>query len=73
MMMSIKPVVRREVVAMRVRVNWRGALVLQVRNRLERVRLIGAPEDAGLSTWRDADARNPSELAQVILLLRPNA
>lgn len=63
------PIFRREVARVRVRIGWRGKLILQVSNRLERMPLVGDDDAAGFSEWRDADARNPAELAQVIELL----
>jgi len=62
---------QREVVAVRVRLGWRGKLILQVRNRVVRVRIFGDDEYVGVSPWRDADARRPAELAQAIRLLPP--
>jgi len=67
------PVVWREIADVRVRIGWRGKLIIQVRNRLERWPSFGEPEPAGFGPWRDADSKDPSELAQVIRLLPSNS
>lgn len=63
------PVVRREISGLRVRLGVRGKLIVQVRNRMERVPPYGMPSSAGHSHWRDATANEPGELAFVILQL----
>ena len=66
-------VVSREIADVRARLGWRGKLIIQVRNRLEKFPYFGEPEPAGLGPWRDADSKDPNELAQVIRLLPSNS
>ncbi len=69
MVATFLPIIEREVAEIGVRRGWHGTLVLQVRRRCERVRVFGGPESAGMTPWRDADANNPSEIAEVLRLM----
>ena len=60
-----------EITGIRVRRGWRGKLVLQIQRRLETVPLfVGKPKPAGFGKWRDSDGNNPTEVAQVIELMK---
>lgn len=73
--MNYRPRYEDEIVGLRVRRTVFGKLVVQIRRQCKRPLLTPLPsptvvwEDAGLSTWRDANGNDVAEIAEVVALL----
>lgn len=73
--MNLFPHIQGDVVAVRVRRNWQGKLVLQVKKEICQTDFadsnnIGTYRVTSISDWRDANADLPEEVAQIVELLK---
>ncbi len=60
---------------LRVRINWRGKLILQVRKKIKTAQNLPRPGQnlkwklTGFTKWCDADGKNAEEIAEIAKLL----